>query len=235
MMYPEIMPRWHEMAQTLADNNIDPFDPLEELLEQLDMTTNQANAMFLYDYYNAELIEDDYRRISMLIEMVAIDNARKYQTLIEDYPFAEMRKRVRSPNLTKSVNGGSNTNTTVSRNQTEKQTETPKNDFGQTRTHSVSPYDSNNNDFKSEYKDAVVNTGSREIETTYTGEPDETETHVKANTKETETGTETITETITGNAKQTMSEAMQDIGQAATIWQIIEKDIAKKIFIQIWR
>lgn len=233
MMYPEIMPRWHEMAQTLADNDIDPFASMSDMLQELGMTTNQANAMFLYDYYDAELIEDDYRRISMLFEMVVIDNAKKYQVLIDDYPFAEMRKRVRSPNLTKTINGGTNQNTETTRNQTETVTETPKNNYGQTREHSVNPYD--NTGYKTEYKDEVTNTGSRDVETKYTGLPDKSETKITANSRESETGSETTTETITGNAKQTMSEAMQDIGQAATIWQIIEKDIAKKIFIQIWR
>lgn len=233
MMYPEIMPRWHEMAQTLADNHIDPFASMSDMLDDLGMTTNQANAMFLYDYYDAELIEDDYRRISALFEMVVIDNAKKYETLIQSYPFAEMRKRVRAPNITKEAGGSSTTEVDTKRNQTEKVTETPKNDFGQTRTHSVNPYD--NTGLTDEYKDTVKNQGSREVETSYTGTPDHTESTVTAGNIQKETGTETTTETITGNAKQTMSQAMQDIGQAATIWQIIEKDIAKKIFLQIWR
>lgn len=227
------MPRWHEMAQTLADNNIDPFASMSALLAAIGITNNQANAMFLYDYYDAELIEDDYRRISMLFEIVAVENAKKFQTLIDDYPFSEVRKRVRAPNLTKTINGGTNQHTETTRNQTETVTETPKNDYGQTREHSVNPYD--NTGYKTEYKDAVTNTGSRDVETKYTGLPDESETQITANSRESETGTDTTTETVTGNARLTMAETMQDIADSATIWEIIETAIAKKIFVQVWR
>lgn len=232
MMYPEKMPTWTEMAQELADLQLDPFAGFNDILQEIGMTTNNANVMFLYDYAGAEVLEDDPRRIPLLFEAVAIDNAKKYETLIETYPFSQMRKHIRAPDLTKTIGGGSKSKTKVARKQTETQTETP-NGYGQTRTHSVNPFD--NSGFKTEYEDSVTNTGTRTVSTSYTGNPDETETENTANSSEKNTGTETITETVIGNGSLSMKDAMQDMAQAATIWHIIEIDIAKKIFLQVWR
>lgn len=232
MIYPQKMPRWKEMAQELADLHIDPFLNLNDFLESVDLSTNFANAQFLYDYADAECLEDDPQRIQIIITAVYLQNKTKYETLRDTYPFSQMRKRIRSPDIEKTTSGESGTTVTTERKQHEITTETPQN-YKETRERSVNPFD--NTGYKTESKDEISETGSRQTETSYSGNPDETVSSSEGSRTETETGTETITETVIGSDRLTMAEAMQDMAAASNLWQVIEKDIAAKLFLQVWR
>lgn len=232
MMYPQKMPRWKDMAQELAELHIDPFLNLSDFLLSVDLSTNFANAQFLYDYADAECLEDDPQRIQIIITAVYLQNKTKYETLRDTYPFSQMRKRIRSPDITRETEGSSGTTIDTARNQTETRTDTPQS-YKETREHYVNPFD--NTGYKTESKDEVSESGSRKIETKYTGTPDHTASSSEGSRTETETGTETITETVIGSDRLTMAEAMQDMAAASNLWQVIEKDIAAKLFLQVWR
>lgn len=220
---------WADIYPTFS---INPFRIISDLLDSINMDKDAAWWQFCEDYYDAYALYDDESKIEKICEIVAHVNATKYSTLLTTYPFSQMRRKIRSPNLTHSVSASSSGSADVLRNQTETQTETP-NGYGQTRTHSVAPFDTQT--LKTEYEDSVTNNGTRTVSTSYTGQPDHTASSSSGSRTDTETGSETITETVVGSDKLTMAEAMQDMESAATLWQIIEQDIAAKIFLQIWR
>lgn len=220
---------WREVSATLTDN---PFDPLSALLTSINMDTDSALWQFNEDYHDADTWYTDQADILKIFEIVANANKTKYQALVDTYPFSEMRRKVRTPSITHSVAASSSGSASVTRNQTETQTETP-NGYGQTRTHSVAPFDTET--LKHEYQDSITNNGTRTVSTSYSGLPDLTSSSSSGSRTDTETGTETTTETVIGSDKLTMAEAMADMAAAANIFSIIERDIAAKLFVQIWR
>ena len=88
--------------------------------------------------------------------------------------------------------------------------------------------------------------GSQEVETSYSGQPDQTETHAGTSTSvtgditRTETGTETTTirSTIHGNigvmSSQQMAEQELALAEKMAIWTVIERDVAAAILLQVW-
>lgn len=220
---------WRDVSATLTDN---PFNSLSALLTSINMDTDSALWQFNEDYHDADTWYTDQADILKIFENVANANKTKYQALVDTYPFSEMRRKVRTPDITRELTASSSGSADVTRKQTETQTETPIG-YGQTRTHSVAPFDTTS--FKAEYQDSITNNGSRTVSTAYSGDPDHTESESSGTRTDTETGNETTTETVIGSDKLTMAEAMADMAAAATIFSIIERDIADKLFVQVWR
>ena len=220
---------WSEVSAGLTSN---PFEQLSALLTSINMDTDSALWQFNEDYHDADTWYTDQADILKIFENVANANKTKYQALVNTYPFNKMRRKVRTPDITRELTASSSGSADVTRKQTETQTETPIG-YGQTRTHSVAPFDTTT--FKEEYQDSITNNGSREVSTSYSGDPDHTESESSGTRTDTETGNETTTETVIGSDKLTMAEAMADMAAAATIFSIIERDIAAKLFVQVWR
>lgn len=236
-MYSNLTP-WNELAESFdlsADPPENPFLVFLPLLAEIGIPVSDALKIFTQDYYSAKCFFDSYEEIVVAFSNCFYVIQEKYNTLIDNYPFSELKRHVRTPNITRSMSASSSGSADVSRNQTETQTEEPLQGYGQTRTHSVSPYDAGTNDFKGEYKDEVTNTGKKQLTTTYTGSPDHTASSSSGSRSDTETGTETTTETTIGKAGMSMQEMLQDYALAKPIFKMIEEEIAKKIFLQVWR
>ena len=144
-----------------------------------------------------------------------------------------------------------NTTTSSSINQTRTTTDTPNN-LKSTNVHSVSPYDSTG--YHEESKDESTQTGSTQQTESYTGNPDTTQntgtntTQNSGGTSTTNTGTNTETDTGTetvehnsrryGNIGVTSSQKLVneelDLADRLNIFKVIEQDIAKKLFLQVW-
>ncbi len=220
---------WREVSAGLTSN---PFEQLSTLLTSINMDVDAALWQFNEDYHDADTWYTDQADILKIFENVANANKTKYQALVDTYPFSEMRRKVRTPDITRELTASSSGSADVTRKQTETQTETPIG-YGQTRTHSVAPFDTTT--LKAEYQDSITNNGSREVSTSYSGDPDHTESESIGTRTDTETGNETTTETVIGSSKLTMAEAMADMAAAANIFSIIERDLAAKLFLQVWR
>lgn len=144
-----------------------------------------------------------------------------------------------------------NTTTSSSINQTKTITDTPNN-LQSTNVHSVNPYDGTG--YHEESKDESTQTGSTTQTETYAGSPDTT-TNTGTNTTtnsggtstantgtntQTNTGTETIRHESRryGNIGVTSSQKLineeLDLAERLNIFKIIEQDIAKKLFLQVW-
>ena len=144
-----------------------------------------------------------------------------------------------------------NTTTSSSINQTRTTTDTPNN-LKSTNVHSVNPYDDTG--YKEESKDESTQTGSTQQTESYTGNPDTTQntgtntTQNSGGTSTTNTGTNTETDTGTetvehnsrryGNIGVTSSQKLVneelDLADRLNIFKVIEQDIAKKLFLQVW-
>lgn len=220
---------WADVSAGLSSN---PFGQISSLLASINMDTAAAWWQFNEDYHDADTWYTDQAEILKIFEIVANANKPKYQALVDNYPFSETRRKVRTPNITRELEASSSGSADVTRKQTETQTETPIG-YGQTRTHSVAPYDTTT--LKAEYQDSITNNGSRTVSTSYSGDPDHTESESSGSRTDKETGTETTTETVIGSDKLTMAEAMADMAAAANIFSIIERDLAAKLFVQVWR
>ena len=231
MVYDDELHRWYDLATEFEAASQNPFTAISQILTDLGITAPDAFNHFTLDYHDAMCFFSDYSQIYSIISMVGITNASKYNALIGSYPFTTKHTKIRTPDITRSVEASSSGSANVTRGQTETQTETP-NEYGQTRTHSVAPYDTTT--FKAEYQDSITNDGSRTVSTSYSGDPDHTESESSGTRTDTESGTETTTETTIGSDRLTLAETMADMQGAATIWQIIERDIAAKLFLQVW-
>lgn len=231
-MYRTLTP-WNEVESTFDLPSENPFAVFSSRLTALGIGTGEALEIFTRDYYDAECFFKNYTEVLDAFRNVHFLIDQRLDVIISNYPFNTVKQRTRAPNLTRSVSASSSGSADVSRNQTETQTETPKDNYGQERLHQVQPYDANT--MSDEYKDTVTNKGSKEITTTYTGSPDHTASSSSGSRTDTETGTETITEKTIGKPGQSIAEAMEDYAAAMDVFRMIEREIAAKIFLQIWR
>lgn len=244
------------------------------ILHAIGMTATTAWASLLFDYSDAKSMYDNYE-LALLFRVINSEMYLKYQKLIdaanaefepiENYNMIEESTDTRTPNLSTALTKNTTTAMTDTRstfvaaestgtsaiNQTKTITDTP-NEYTDTTTHKVNPYD--NPGLKVEYEDASVQTGSRSTEESYTGEPDSTHTlgtsttTNSGGTSTTNTGTDTQTQTGTdtnyhvltrrGNIGVTTSQQMLEsqiaLADKMDFWRMIENDIAKKIFLQVW-
>lgn len=223
--------RWHELDDSFATNPFDQPD-IVAFLNTIGVTILEARINFKNDYYTALAFTDKLGEIKYLISSVLVENRKKYDAIIAAYPFSKVTKRVRSPDITKSINSTSSGSADVTRQQTETRTETPDK-FKTEYEHSTNPYD--NPGLQIASKDTTEQSGKRTVETKYTGQPDHTATSSSGLRYDTETGTETITESTLGSGNESIAEAMQDLQELKSIWAMFEADIAKKLFLQVWR
>lgn len=142
-------------------------------------------------------------------------------------------------------------------NQTATTTETPQG-WQETRLHSVNPYD--NPGMQPDNQDQISRTGSTQTTTVYSGNPDATTTTATGSdsssttgsrtttdnrtTSTTETRTETGTDTTTTTIHRTGDDGREtaqqliaaeiDLADRLNIYRIIARDIAAKLFLQVW-
>lgn len=261
---------WTTIAETL--NN--PFYPFSEILLSIGLDTLSAMMAFTIDFETAKCIyTDEY--ILKIFEIVYNINRIKYAKLvavataeynpIDNYNMIESSTDVRTPDLTNQLTLNTTVAMTDSRettttgdstttsklNQTKNTTETPNN-YTETATHAVNPYD--NPGFTDESKDTTVQSGTRTVSESYSGNADETIVNAGStvtnsggtstvnsgtNTNK-ETGTDTTEHEMTrrGNigvtTSQQMLEAEMALAAKMNIFRIIEQDIASKLFLQVW-
>ena len=257
---------------------VNPFITYDEqwqpILNALGIEPNHAWIRFYNDYEHA-LTKYDEDQFMLMFDVIYQTNKLKYQKLItvataeyepiENYNMIEEGQDTRTPNLTNQVtlnttsattdtrsttlNGTSNTTSAI--NQAKTTTDAPQN-FKETSTHSVNPYD--NPGFTNEYKDEVTQEGTRTVQESYSGNPDTTAVTSNststnsggtstANTgtnTSTETGTDTTTHRLTrrGNIGVTTSQQMLEselvLADKMNLFKIIEQDLASKLFLQVW-
>lgn len=180
--------------------------------------------------------------------MVYETNLKKYQKLIaiyaaqydalEDLDYTETYTDLRTPNLQRQTSSTNSSSGTYKNNQSRTTTETPQN-WQAENVHSVNPYD--NSGFRTESKDVSSESGTRSTSESWSGSPDQTSNTSTGSQTVGETGSETITHTgsrVGNNGSHTLQElAEQEITLAArmNIFRIIEKDLAAKLFLQVWR
>jgi len=244
------------------------------LLSEINLDTTAALDAFTVDYETAvSRYTDEY--IIKIFELVYNTNKIKYEKLvaaataeynpIDNYNMVESSTDVRTPDLTNQLTLNTTTamtdtrttttagdSTTTSKlNQIKNTTETPNN-YTETSTHAVNPYD--NPGFTDESKDTTVQSGNRTVSESYSGNADETTvnagstvtnsggtstTNSGINTNK-ETGTDTTEHALTrrGNigvtTTQQMLESEMTLAAKMNIFKIIEQDIAAKLFLQVW-
>lgn len=265
---------WHEITGKI-ENQFEFWNEYwAELLENLGLTVHTAWETMQYDYASAVTRYDD-DDINLIFRLVYNNNYLKYKKLvtvataeyapIDNYNMTESSTDVRTPDLTNQVtlnttsattdtrsttsNGTSNTTSAI--NQTKTTTDAPQN-FKETSTHSVNPYD--NPGFTIEYKDETTQEGTRNVQESYSGNPDTTavtSSNTSTNSGGTstantgtntsiETGTETNIHRLTrsGNIGVTTSQQMLEseliLADKMNLFKIIEQDLASKLFLQVW-
>lgn len=267
-----MLKRWNELD--LANLFIRYAEHWQPILDAIGLDINNAWLQFYYDYEYA-VTRYDEDQIELLWDVIYQTNQLKYQKLmavatadyepIENYNMIEDGQDTRTPNLTNQVtlnttsattdtrsttlNGTSNTTSAI--NQTKTTTDAPQN-FKETSTHSVNPYD--NPGFTNEYKDEVTQEGTRTVQESYSGNPDTTavtssststnsggtSTSNTGSNTSTETGTDTTTHRLTrhGNIGVTTSQQMLEselvLADKMNLFKIIEQDLASKLFLQVW-
>ena len=179
-----------------------------------------------------------------------IANKKKYDSLVEfyqddlhlfgDYYRNEEYEHTRTPDLTSGTTSSGSGSVDTERKQTESRTETP-NQYTTTNTHSVVPFDANTSPgARVESIDASVDTGSRTVSTSYTGQPDHTASSSSASSTVTTTGTDKneYTKVITGrDGRRPVSEVIADGLEAAAMLDVLDviiNDVANQIFLQVW-
>lgn len=232
-MYEELTP-WNEVAATFDIYGTppeNPFQVFQAILTDLGIPELDALEIFTADYYSAGCFFDNYQDVYNAFLRIKYSIEQKYTLLIQNYPFNTLKEKTRTPNLKRWMSASSTGSADVTRNQTEKVEETPPTDT--TVTRSVAPYDSSTLTVESENK--TKQTGKRTVETSYTGQPDHTASSSSGSRTDTETGTDTTIEKTIGKPGQSIGETLADYLQAESIFKMIEEEIAKKIFLQVWR
>lgn len=248
---------FHEVIGNLPSESLG-FSAFSTWLEALGISQNNAQTYFIIDYWNAwVLYANSY--IVGIVQRVAAENAKKYDKLIalyqaeynplENYDRTEEIEEVRTPDLTREHSGTASSTTTGSaetdteRKQTKIITENGG-DYEATDIRAVQPFDENS--FTNAEKNTSSFSGSRTTSEAYSGQPDHLESESSSTISaedsktETETGTETTTREahISGNigtvTAQDMAFQELDLADRMNIFKIIEKDIAKALFLQVW-
>ena len=229
----------------------------EDFLTVLGFTNELAASVYIQDYFGAWCpYTDEY--IPSVFQRVAAENARKYGMMCEifaaeydplvNYDRTEAETNIRTPSLTTSHSG--TTSGTDNRQTLKKQIEhraekaiPPEGEdaWSETTTHSVAPY--NTSTFSAAEKDVRTETGYRETEISYTGTDPDTDNVTRSGTESsttTETGNERTERrlTVSGNigtvTAQQMSEESLKLAEKMNIFRVIEKDLAAKMFLQVW-
>lgn len=215
-------------------------------MDALGLTVENADRFFEIDYETA-ITKYDNDAILNIFDMVYLTNLKKYQRLIEIYAsdydaledlyYNESYTDIRTPNLQRATTSSGTASGTVKNNQTRTTTETPNN-WQTQNIHSVNPFD--NTGMRSESQDVSTETGTRSSAESWSGQADQTSSSSSGSQTTNETGTETITHTATkhgnngGHTLQELAEQEFTLAARMNIFKIIEKDLAEKIFLQVW-
>jgi len=235
-----------------------PFDSFQPWLTILDIGEDNATANFLQDYYHA-MCQYTKEWIIHTFMRVAQENAKKYDKLcaiysatynpIENYDRTEESTHTRTPDITRETSSSASdessgsSSTDMQRRQTRTTTDNAGN-YTTTVQQAIAPEDTETVHLQTQT--TTTPTGSSTQTETYTGDPDHTETATTSGrttsgaATQTETGTETteIDSHIHGNigvrSAQELAEQEIQLAEKMNIFRIIEKDIAAKLFIQVW-
>lgn len=235
---------WSEVVEDTASENY--FDFFSDILQMLNLTTAEANMYFLIDYEIAQTsYTDGY--ISIIFNSVYQTNREKYMRMaaaaIAEYnplynvDANERYTDVRTPNLTTETYTTGNSSGTVKNNQTRTTTDNGG-DYHNITDSKRDPYDGSG--LRTDGQTDTHATGSRSSSESYSGEADTTSSTSTGSGTTTATGTETITHTLRryGNIGVTSSQSLitqeLELSQKLNIFKVIEKDIAAKLFIQVW-
>lgn len=219
---------------TLTEIGATAEDALQRMWENCENLVSNYSIDFIYEIFISNYIA----------------NKKKYDSLVEfynddlhlfgDYYRNEEYEHTRTPDLTSETESSGSGSVDTERKQTESRTETP-NQYTTTNTHSVVPFDANTSPgARVESIDASVDTGSRTIATSYTGQPDHTESESSASSTVTTTGTDKneYTKTVSGrDGRRPVSEVIADGLAAAAMLDVLDviiDDVANQIFIQVW-
>lgn len=255
-MYRDRPIPYHEAYKEYPGGAGGNWTPFLLWLEQLNITENDADKWLLMDYYEAPVILTPAFTYEVF-KKVAAENKKKYNHLLAvyaanydpatNYSRSEDITEIRTPNLEKTSTGSGSSSTgvqglnTMQRNQTRTTTENGG-DYSAVDTRAVRPFDASA--FNDAEKHTQTASGSRTTSDAYTGQPDQetrssTTTATASDSRtDTETGTDTKTREATisgvnGNRAEILGLEM-DFSDRLNIWHIIEKDIAKELFLQIW-
>lgn len=223
-----------------------PWTVFTSILTTLDIDTSAASSYFLIDYQDALTVyTNDY--IIRIFYLVYETNKKKYDKLlsvytatynpIQNYDMTESSTDTRNPNLQSSSESTTSSTSTIKNNQSRTSTEIPEN-YTETSVHSVNPFDSSGLRIESENTNSI--SGTRTTTESYAGNADESDTTGTATSTTTTTGTDTNTHTLSrsGNIGVTTSQQMLEseiqLADKMNIFRIIERDIAAKLFLQVW-
>lgn len=225
-MYDDLTP-WHTVAEAWETN---PFNTIQTWLDDIGIDSALAMRSFTADYYDALTWYTDIGDAQTIIRATLAENHLLYDAMQDGMPYAQIRKKIRTPEITRAMTGTSKSSSSAQRKQTITSTDTPQN-FKSTSTNSVNPYD--NPGWTDETKNEYTETGSRTTQTSYSGDPDTASSSASGSRTDTETGTETTTEMITGSMDAAAAAELLELG--LTIFGKYKKDLARKLFLQVWR
>lgn len=235
-----------------------PFSHFNTWLEELGIGETNASVNFICDYYSAKCKYTD-EWIMHIFMRVAQENAKKYDKLLsiykaeynplDNYDRTEESTHTRTPDLSREVSSSASEESSgsSSTDTQRKQTKTITDEAGTYKTtvnESVAPEDSDTVHLRTQTE--TTPTGSSTQTEEYTGDPDHSETTTggerttSGSSTETETGKETteIESHIRGNigimSSQELAEREMALAAKMNIFRQIEKDIAERLFIQVW-
>lgn len=225
-MYDNLKP-WNEVIESWGVN---PFLTILDFLTEIGIDGDIALSSFTADYWDALTWYDSIGDTQRIMQATLSENRLLYDAMIDGMPYAQIRRKTRTPDLTRSTTGSSTGSSTAQRNQSVTTTDTPNN-YKTTSINSVNPYD--NPGWQDDRKNETTETGSRSTTTSYTGTPDTASSTTTGSKTESETGTETTTETITGSMDPAAAAELIELG--LTVFGKYKKDLAKRLFFQVWR
>lgn len=232
------------MEKELTTN---PFNGYLLTLTQIGATAEDA-LQRMWELFEEAITNYTFESIQEIFISNYIANKKKYDQLVEfyaddlhlfgDYLRSEEYDHTRTPNLSSGSTSSGTGSATTKNNQTATTTTRP-NQYTNTTSHIVVPFDATTGE-RLEYKDTSVESGSRATETSYSGQPDTTNTTSSATSTVTTSGTDKnqYTKLITGrDGRRPTSEVIEDGLKAAALLNILDiiiNDIADEIFLQVW-
>ena len=225
-MYDSLKP-WNEV---LEDWGVNPFLQILDFLTEIGIDGDIALSSFTADYWDALTWYDSIGDTQRIMQATLSENRLIYDAMIDGMPYAQIRRKTRTPDLTKTTTGTSTGSSSAQRKQSVTTTDTPNN-YKTTSINSVNPYD--NPGWQDDRKNETTETGSRSTTTSYTGDPDTASSSMTGSRTETEIGTDTTTEMITSNMDPAAAAELIELG--LTVFGKYKKDLAKRLFLQVWR
>lgn len=236
---------WDQIMENELTSN--PFNGYLLTLSQIGATAEDA-LQRMWELFEEAITNYTFESIQEIFSSNYIANKKKYDQLVEfyaddlhlfgDYFRSEDYDHTRTPNLSSGSTSSGTGSASTKNNQTATTTTTP-NAYTNTTSHNVVPFDATTGE-RLEYKDTSVESGSRATATSYSGQPDTTNTTSSATSTVSTTGTDKnqYTKIISGrDGRRPTSEVVQDGLKAAALLNILDiiiNDVADEIFLQVW-